>query len=83
MSFGPFRISCVSRQISDITAVFCNERVRRRDGGRKGEGGLLFRPLNFSHFVLMAMLVKLCVKVPLCLFSRNLSRPEQTTLSGH
>lgn len=47
MSFGPFRISCVSRQISTITAV-CVMRV----GG--GVGGSVLR-LHFSHFVLMTV----------------------------
>ena len=59
MSFGPFRISCVSRQICNTTAV-C---VRSMSGG----GVLFFGLLRFSHSVLMTVLVKDSVNVlPVC-----------------
>lgn len=61
MSFGPFRISYVSRQICDDTALCvceCETSARSRSA---------FWDCLFSHMFL---------------FSRNRSRPEQTTSSG-
>lgn len=66
MSFGPFRISYVSRQICDFVCV-C-ESVRRVSKNKKeARGRYEFWDCLFSHMFL---------------FSRNQSRPEQTTSSG-
>lgn len=70
MSFGPFRISYVSRQICDDTALcvcvcVSVRRVSKNKKEARSRSG--FWDCLFSHMFL---------------FSRNRSRPEQTTSSG-